>query len=253
MTPKRILLIAAGTLVAPAAASANVITEISTGSPRAEVPAEIVVRGSAIAPPDDTARIFVVTRASGGPPCAAEPLRDPGRSVEGLWSTRAEGAFAATGSTSFRAAGSYVVCAWIADSQGGSTLAAAHTAVTVAAPRGRISIKAPRTVRAGRLARLVVVGASDAERQVVVYARPSRGPGACGVAPVADRGEQVAEVNGVLGEFRHPFLLSTGAATGITACAWLVRHFTDAEPIGVARRFIRVVGRRPPAPPIFLE
>jgi hypothetical protein len=238
-------------LAVPAAAQANTISAISVTAPRAEVPTTISVTGTVTTLPDG-ANIFAITRAAGGPPCAARPAHDPGQAVSGLWGTPVSGPFLATEPITFSRSGNHVVCAWIADGLGSSVIAVGQANVFVGRAVAGLAVKAPKRVRAGATMRIVVTGSTEAGRDLVVKARPSRGPAACGPSPQTDRGEWISEQSDLLGQFRHPLLVGMGY-TGMTVCAWLVTTDTDPEPLARARAFIRLKGPRPPADPIYLE
>jgi hypothetical protein len=245
MTSTRLLpLAAAAILITPAAASANTISEITADPARAEVPTSLHVRGTAV-PSDEHSvpALFVTTRSTGGPPCATRPEHDPGQAVAGLWARPVSGEFVVTGASIFPAPGSFVLCAWIAESGGGTAHAVGQVLVTAARPLGRLAIAGPARVRRGAIAKIVVAGASEAVRGLYVNARPSRRPGGCGPSPDTDRGDSVAAVHGMLGDIRQPILLRTRDVPGLMVCAWLATHTGDAEPMVVARRFIPVIGR----------
>jgi hypothetical protein len=174
-------------------------------------------------------------RAGGS--CASTPAADSGTSlVSGLGT--ATGAYTATvGSQVVLDHGSYLLCAWLSDSQTGQVLAQNSATVSVRALSARVAMRVPAAVDAGSYFRISVTATLDAGVQVFAVADVlgNRGGAACASTPSAEPTSAVRAVDANLTDTQEPVGSVTASSSPgrlqagrYLVCVWLVNGWDNS-------------------------
>jgi hypothetical protein len=181
-------------------------------------------------------RIWIRNRASGGAPCAPSASSDSGSvyfdgnfSGSEFYGTDVNGNFALKRTGTWRTAGTYMFCIWIAPSESTSTTPITQN-VTFRQPSGTISATvAPVTPRPGQAATVTVTGASEAPEGVYATIRKAGGA-ACAASYSADSGYTLIGGTDVNGSFSL-HASTTQNAGNYLICLWVAASSSDSTPI----------------------
>lgn len=111
------------------AATGTISATVNPVAPQAGQQTTVTLTGSSEAP----MHVYATVRPAGGAPCAATYSADTGRGL--INGADANGAFSLTATTTQGTAGTYLVCAWLADSSSSTPIAGPQPATfTVASP-----------------------------------------------------------------------------------------------------------------------
>lgn len=165
------------------AGAVNSIVSVDVGQPRAEIATTVNVRTITDVP---AARLYIKTRATGGPPCAPSPRTDPGTTLsgfDGYGGDSSVGAISPGDRTqaqiiTFQEPGSFQFCGWLYQDAGtfGTDVLIASTSgtFTVASPVGAITgVAVPLSVVQNRPFVVDVSGQAEVTRRLYTAWRPA--------------------------------------------------------------------------------
>ena len=173
-------LVAACTLLLPAAAHAQSITATAANDPVESVTTQIGVSGTAS---NTSSRVSLKVKPSGGTACAANPEADNGSTVMSFRGV-SQGPFNQSENWVFETAGSYVLCAWLTD--GNQVLAAHNRTVSVRVPKLSLSVAVPQTAAMNETFQVSTTAQTEASRSLHLSRIPDTGRGCPANADAAD-------------------------------------------------------------------
>lgn len=229
---------------ASSASAVSSIVSIDFGQPKSEIAAVATFRTSATS----ALRLYVRTRAQGGPACAPTPYTDPGTYVVGYPSYYdiAVGDTALSKVLTWSSPGAFRYCAWLSSgTDSGPIDARSEGTFTVASPVGAITaVVAPPAVQKDQSFVVTVNGTSEVSRTLLWRLRSAAEP-ACTAQPSLDPGTaSFTKQDTVLGNFSIPITLSIGEFGTYRFCSWVASNSSDIAALGVNETTISV-----PAPP----
>ena len=243
------VLFASGVALADSASLA-ITDSAGKSDPAAGVGRTATLSGSTASPK----YLYVKWRASGGAACAPSASSDSGTvSWDGSWSDSfyersANGNFTLKITGTWRHAGTYQFCIWIADNSTQSVTPISQT-ISFRAPTGTVSGSVnPASPMPGENTTLTVTGSSEAPKYAYAKIR-SAGGAPCATSYNADTGKSLIEDRSVNGAFSLTATFTNSAAGDQLICMWVADSGSDGSPVAGPQPLTFTVATPPPPPP----
>jgi hypothetical protein len=158
-----------------ASASAGPTIELTRGT--AEPVESISTQLGAVVTNAGGSDLFMHVKPTGGAGCGANPEADSGEDVFGFEGvTKETNPVTLSRNWTFRSAGSYRICAWIANSPSEAE-AFAETTLQVRKPHLALNVSTPATVAENQTFQVVTTAQAETQRSVFEYVLPNTGGG----------------------------------------------------------------------------
>ncbi|HEX8121707.1 MAG TPA: hypothetical protein VF549_10640 [Solirubrobacteraceae bacterium] len=219
--------------------------------PAADVPRTFTISGATSTPKT----VYVKYRNPGGAACAPSAESDSGdwygvsdSSYDYEYGSDVNGSYSLSGVKTWRGAGTYMFCIWIADSSSQGVSPITQT-ITFRSPTGTITGTIdPGRPEPGQTATITVTGASESPKRVYATIRGAGGA-PCAQTYDADSGSSLIDGESVNGNFSVPATTKQDEAGSYLVCLWLASSSTDASPVAGPQPLSFDVGYPPTPPP----
>jgi hypothetical protein len=192
-------------------------------APVAEVPTTFLTDAQS----DVTSWLHVKFRPAGGAACAPSPETDPGDYL--IQNVRGSGARQESRVYTFSAPVTYLLCAWLRDSQS-NVLSTQTGQLTVRAPVGSLAAAVPPLAPLNRAFVMTFAGQTEVARWLYVSYRAAGGA-PCAPTPASDPGSSIVYGDRVEGAYSIAKELTLDRRGTFLVCGWLVSSSGDLAPL----------------------
>jgi hypothetical protein len=243
-------------VLAASAEAAGTVSITVGADPTESITTQLGVTGTN---PSKSNAFALKVKTSGGEGCGANPSADKGELVLDEYTSGSQGSgpHSASVNWNFRAAGSYLLCAWMLEggSSGWEVIASTSATIAVRPPHLTVAISAPPVVRPAQTFQIATTAQAETQRTLVQYVLPNTGRGCPANAEAAEStpSEQPTywpahgegwSVTG--GPFTESFNESFASVGVYLVCAYFEYPASASPPEAMASAQISVV-RPPPA------
>jgi hypothetical protein len=195
--------------------------------------------------------LFVHLKPVGGEACGANVPADHGEEVVNESISSATSPVALSHNWTFRNAGSYRICAWVATSYNGEGVVAfAESTMAVRAPHLALAISVPAQVAPDQTFQVLTTAQAETERQAWEYAIPNTGDGCPANAKAAENAPGANEIFGYWAVTGGPLTETRDYSLSLRGsylfCAYFQYPGTESAPELTASAETTVVTPPPP-------
>jgi hypothetical protein len=241
-----VVLLASGIGVSSAQAAATMQLSVAA-DPAESITTQLGANGNGDGNPD---YLVLKVKSAGGQGCAANPSADNGDDVINS-ASEDNATYSETRNWTFDAAGSYLLCGWLARQDNSSVVATASQSISVRPPHLSLAISVPASVQTGQTFQVATTAQAETSRYASEYILPDTGSGCPANASAASgsSGEISASFNSwnvVGGPFTQTLNETLSGQGTYLICAYFEYPSAQSPPEATASAKTTVM---PPPPP----